>query len=385
MAMITCIDDLQKLYHKRVPKMFRDYAESGSWAENTLRDNVAAFSRYKLMPRVLVDIDQRSIQSTILGEEVTMPVALAPVGLTGMQCADGEIKAARAAEAFGVPYCLSTMSICSIEDVAEATTKPFWFQLYVMRDRQFITRLIARAKEANCSALIVTADLPIMGQRHRDIINGLSIPPRPTLKNLLDILQYPGWALGMAQTRRFKFGNIAGHVSGTDDLDSLSRWTATQFDPTLTWEDIRWIRDQWPGKLVIKGIMDERDARHAVNAGADAIVVSNHGGRQLDSASASLDRLAPIVATVGSDIEVWVDGGIRSGQDVTKALALGAQATMVGRAYIYGLGALGQAGVSMALDIISREIDGTMALCGVKNIQDISDDILCPPDPSVRR
>ncbi len=376
---ITCIEDLRALYEQRVPRMFYDYTESGSWTESTFRDNLAAFERHRLRQRVLVDIERRSLASTMLGEPVSMPVALAPVGLTGMQRADGEIKAARAAEAFGVPYTLSTMSICSIEDVAAQTTKPFWFQLYVMKDRDFVGRLIDRARDAGCSALVLTADLQILGQRHKDIKNGLSTPPKPTVRNLLNIATKPGWALEMLGTRRRSFGNIIGHVESVQDMGSLSQWTAEQFDPALSWDDVAWIKERWGGKLVIKGIIDEEDARQAAWAGADALIVSNHGGRQLDGAPASIDALPRIVDAVGEKIDVWFDGGIRTGQDVFKALALGAKGTMIGRAYIYGLGAMGERGVTRALELIRNELDLTMAFCGLRDINDVSRDVIWRP------
>lgn len=376
MPVITCIDDLQLLYKRRVPRMFYDYTESGSWTESTFRDNVTAFDKYKLRQRVLFDMDNRSIRTRMLGQDVAMPVALAPVGLTGMQHADGEIKAALAAEKFGVPYCLSTMSICSIEDVAAHTSKPFWFQLYVMRNRAFVERLIDRAKAAGCSALVLTVDLQILGQRHKDIKNGLSTPPSPTIGNLLNIATKPRWALGMAGTSRRGFGNIVGHIDEVTDNTSLSRWTAMQFDPTLSWDDVKWIKDRWGGKLVIKGIMEPADARLAVEAGADALIVSNHGGRQLDGAPASIDALPAVVSAVGNDIEVWVDGGIRTGQDVFKALALGARGTLIGRAYIYGLGAMGEAGVTRSLEVIANELDLTMAFCGLRDIRQVTADVI---------
>lgn len=376
MRPITCIEDLRTLYQRRVPRMFYDYTESGSWTESTFRDNITAFDKHKLRQRVLVDIEHRSVRSTLLGQDVAMPVALAPVGLTGMQRADGEIKAARAAETFGVPYCLSTMSVCSIEDVAAHTTRPFWFQLYVMRDRDFVGRLIDRAKAAGCSALVLTADLQVLGQRHKDIKNGLSTPPKPTLANLLNIATKPTWALEMLRTQRRGFGNIIGHVEQVDDMGSLSQWTADQFDPALTWDDVAWIKDRWGGKLVIKGIADVADARHAADAGADALIVSNHGGRQLDGAPASIDVLPRINDAVGDDIDVWFDGGIRTGQDVFKALALGARGTLIGRAYIYGLGAMGEAGVTTALDLIRNELELTMAFCGLNDIRDVTADVI---------
>ena len=379
MTKITCIEDLRVLYQQRVPRMFYDYAESGSWTESTFRANVSAFDKIKLRQKVLVNIAQRSLASHMAGQAVSMPVALAPTGLTGMQHADGEILAARAAEQFGVPFCLSTMSICSIEDVAAAVSQPFWFQLYVMRDRDYISRLIQRAKAAGCSALVLTLDLQIMGQRHKDIRNGLSTPPKLTVKNIANMATKPRWALGMLGTRRHSFGNIVGHVKGISDMGSLGAWTAQQFDPSLTWDDIQWIKDQWGGKLILKGVMDPDDARRAVESGADALIVSNHGGRQLDGAPSTMEALAYILAEVGEDIEVWLDGGIRSGQDVLKAIALGAHGTMIGRAFLYGLGAMGEAGVTLCLQIIRNELDLTMAFCGLTDIKDVDRKILWPP------
>ena len=376
---ITCIEDLKELYKKRVPRMFYDYAESGSWTESTFRDNEAAFSRIKLRQKILVDMEGRNLSTKMIGEDVAMPVALAPTGLTGMQHPDGEIHAARAAEAFGVPFCLSTMSVCSIEDVAENTTRPFWFQLYVMKDKDYISRLIQRAKTAGCSALVLTLDLQIMGQRHKDIKNGLSTPPKPTLTNLINIATKPRWAIGMLGTKRRNFGNIVGHVKGLDNMTNLAQWTVSQFDPTLDWDDVQWIKDQWGGKLVLKGIMDADDAELAVKSGADALIVSNHGGRQLDGAAASLDVLPEIVDRVGDDIEVWMDGGIRSGQDVIKATALGAKGTMIGRAFLYGLGAMGAEGVTRCLEVISNELDLTMAFCGLKDINLVDESIIWRP------
>ena len=376
---ITCIEDLKELYKKRVPRMFYDYAESGSWTESTFRDNEAAFSRIKLRQKILVDMEGRNLSTKMIGEDVAMPVALAPTGLTGMQYPDGEIHAARAAETFGVPFCLSTMSVCSIEDVAENTTRPFWFQLYVMKDKDYISRLIQRAKTAGCSALVLTLDLQIMGQRHKDIKNGLSTPPKPTLTNLINIATKPRWAIGMLGTKRRNFGNIVGHVKGLDNMTNLAQWTVSQFDPTLDWDDVQWIKDQWGGKLVLKGIMDADDAELAVKSGADALIVSNHGGRQLDGAAASLDVLPEIVDRVGDDIEVWMDGGIRSGQDVIKATALGAKGTMIGRAFLYGLGAMGAEGVTRCLEVISNELDLTMAFCGLKDINLVDESIIWQP------
>jgi L-lactate dehydrogenase (cytochrome) len=376
---ITCIEDLKELYKKRVPRMFYDYAESGSWTESTFRDNEAAFSRIKLRQKILVDMEGRNLSTKMIGEDVAMPVALAPTGLTGMQYPDGEIHAARAAETFGVPFCLSTMSVCSIEDVAENTTRPFWFQLYVMKDKDYISRLIQRAKTAGCSALVLTLDLQIMGQRHKDIKNGLSTPPKPTLTNLINIATKPRWAIGMLGTKRRNFGNIVGHVKGLDNMTNLAQWTVSQFDPTLDWDDVQWIKDQWGGKLVLKGIMDADDAELAAKSGADALIVSNHGGRQLDGAAASLDVLPEIVDRVGDDIEVWMDGGIRSGQDVIKATALGAKGTMIGRAFLYGLGAMGAEGVTRCLEVISNELDLTMAFCGLKDINLVDESIIWRP------
>lgn len=379
MTTVTCIEDLRVLYEKRVPRMFYDYAESGSWTESTLRDNVDAFARIKLRQKVLVNIADRSLASTMVGQAVTMPVALAPTGLTGMQHADGEILAARAAEKFGVPFCLSTMSICAIEDIADQATQPFWFQLYVMRDRDYIARLIQRAKAAQCSALVLTLDLQIMGQRHKDIKNGLSAPPKMTLKNIANIATKPRWAMGMLRTRRHNFGNIVGHVSGVDNMGSLSQWTTSQFDPSLSWEDVAWVKEQWGGKLILKGVMDPEDAYMAVKSGADALIVSNHGGRQLDGAPAALDALPGIVAAVGDDIEIWMDGGIRSGQDVFKAIALGAKGTLIGRAFLYGLGAMGEAGVTHCLQIIEKELDLTMAFSGLSDINDVDEKVIWAP------
>ena len=376
---ITCIQDLKDLYKRRVPRMFYDYAESGSWTETTFRDNEAAFDRIKLRQKILVDMEGRSLKTKMIGEDVSMPVALAPTGLTGMQYPDGEIHAARAAEKFGVPFCLSTMSVCSIEDVAQNTTRPFWFQLYVMKDKDYISRLIQRAKNAGCSALVLTLDLQIMGQRHKDIKNGLSTPPKPTLANLINIATKPRWAMGMLGTKRRNFGNIVGHVDGLDNMTSLAQWTVSQFDPSLNWDDVQWIKDQWGGKLVLKGVMDADDAELAVKSGADALIVSNHGGRQLDGAAASLDVLPEIVDRVGEDIEVWMDGGIRSGQDVIKATALGAKGTMIGRAFLYGLGAMGAEGVTKCLEVISNELDLTMAFCGLKDINHVDESIIWRP------
>jgi L-lactate dehydrogenase (cytochrome) len=383
MTVITNIEDLRVLAQKRVPRMFYDYADSGSWSEATYRANEADFQKIRLRQRVAVDLEHRSVRTRMAGQDVTMPVALAPVGLTGMQHADGEILAARAAEKFGVPFTLSTMSICSIEDVAAHTAKPFWFQLYVLRDRGFIERLIERAKAAHCSALVLTLDLQILGQRHKDLKNGLSAPPRPTLANLINLATKPRWCLGMLGTKRRQFGNIVGHVSGVEDMGSLSAWTSRQFDPRLSWRDVEWVKQRWGGKLILKGIMDVEDARLAADSGADALIVSNHGGRQLDGAPSSIEALPAIAEAVGSRIEVWMDGGIRSGQDVLKAIALGAKGTLIGRAFLYGLGAMGEAGVTKCLEIIRNELDLTMAFCGRTDIRDVDAGILLP-SPSAR-
>ena len=379
MTVITNIEDLRVLAEKRVPRMFYDYADSGSWTEGTYRSNESDFQKILLRQRVAINMDKRSTASSMIGQPVAMPVALAPVGLTGMQHADGEILAARAAKAFGVPFTLSTMSICSLEDVAEGTGRhPFWFQVYVIRDRGFIERLIERARAANCSALVLTLDLQIIGQRHKDLKNGLSAPPKMTLANILNMMTKPRWGLGMLGTKRRVFGNIVGHVKGVEDMGSLSQWTASQFDPTLNWNDVEWIKKRWGGKLILKGIQDVEDARLAVSAGADALIVSNHGGRQLDGAQSSISALPPIVDAVGTQIEVHMDGGVRSGQDVLKARALGAQGVYIGRSYIYGLGAMGQAGVTKSLEIIHKELDTTMALCGRTDINTIDKSILLP-------
>ncbi len=379
MPIITNIEDLRVLAQQRVPRMFYDYADSGSWTESTYRANESDFQRIKLRQRVAINMDNRSTASTMVGLPVAMPVALAPVGLTGMQHADGEILAARAAKRFGVPFTLSTMSICSIEDVAAGTgNHPFWFQVYVIRDRGFIERLIERARAANCSALVLTLDLQIIGQRHKDLKNGLSAPPKLTLPNIINMMTKPRWGLGMLGTQRRGFGNIVGHVSGVQDMGSLSEWSAKQFDPTLNWNDVEWIKKRWGGKLILKGIQDPEDARLAVNAGADALIVSNHGGRQLDGAESSIRALPRIVEAAGKDIEIHMDGGVRSGQDVLKARALGARGVYIGRAFIYGLGAMGEAGVSKALDIIHKELDLTMAFCGRTDINTVDQSILLP-------
>ncbi len=381
MPIITNIEDLKTLYKRRVPKMFYDYAESGSWSEQTFRENVGDFAEIHLRQKVAVDMSGRSTASTMVGQDVAMPVALAPVGLTGMQSADGEIKAAKAAEAFGVPFTLSTMSICSIEDVAAETTKPFWFQLYVMKDREYINNLIDRAKAAGCSALVLTLDLQILGQRHKDVKNGLGAPPKLTLKNILNMATKPRWSLGMLGTKRHEFRNIVGHVKNVENMGTLAEWTAKQFDEKLSWDDVAWIKERWGGPLILKGILDVEDARRAVETGADAIVVSNHGGRQLDGALSAIRVLPDIVDAVGDRIEVHMDSGIRSGQDVLKALALGAKGVYIGRAYIYGLGAMGEAGVTKALEVIHKELDTTMAFCGRQKVGELNrENLLVPED-----
>ena len=376
MGVVACVEDLRKQMQRRVPRMFYDYCESGSWTESTLDANETDLQAIKFRQRVAIDVSERSTAMKMLGQDVPMPVALAPTGLTGMQHADGEILAAQAAEAFGVPFTLSTMSICSIEDVAANTSKPFWFQLYVMRDRNFIRNLVERAKAANCSALMITLDLQIMGQRHRDVRNGLSAPPKLTLGNIMDLATKPSWCLGMLGTRRRQFRNIVGHVEGVKDMSSLADWTTSQFDPRLSWEDVAEIRRMWDGKVILKGILDAEDAKQAVNVGADAIVVSNHGGRQLDGAASSITALPAIVDAVGDKTEVWMDGGIRTGQDVLRAVALGARGTLIGRAFLYGLGAGGRAGVTRVLEILHKELDLTMALCGRSNLSEVDDSIL---------
>jgi L-lactate dehydrogenase (cytochrome) len=379
MTVITNIQDLKDMYHRRVPKMFYDYCESGSWTEQTFRENTSDFDQLRLRQRVAVDMTGRSTASEMIGQKVAMPVALAPVGMTGMQCADGEIKAARAAEKFGVPFTLSTMSICSIEDVAENTTAPFWFQLYTMRDTGYVSRLIQRAKDAKCSALVITLDLQILGQRHKDLKNGLSAPPKPTLKNMINLSTKWGWGLEMLKTKRRFFGNIVGHVDDVSDPASLMDWTAQQFDPTLDWEKIKQIKDEWGGKVILKGILDAEDAKMALNVGADAIIVSNHGGRQLDGALSSIKALPAILDAVGDKVEVHMDGGIRSGQDILKAAAMGAKGTYIGRTFIYGLGAMGEAGVTKALEILHKEMDISMALCGHRTMDEVSRDTLLIP------
>jgi len=378
MTLITCIEDLRRLAKRRVPRMFYDYADSGSWTESTYRANEEDFGKLKFRQRVAVDLNNRSLRSTMAGQEVAMPVALAPTGLTGMQHADGEILAARAAEKFGIPFTLSTMSICSIEDVAAHTSQPFWFQLYVMKDRDFINRLIDRAKAAKCSALVLTLDLQVLGQRHKDLRNGLSAPPRLTIANMLNMATRPRWCAGMLGTSRRQFGNIVGHAQSVSDMSSLSSWTSQQFDPSLSWNDVEWIKNRWGGKLIIKGIMDAEDARLAANSGADALIVSNHGGRQLDGAPSSIAALPGIVEAVGQQIEVHMDGGVRSGQDVLRAVALGARGVYIGRPFLYGLGAMGEAGVTRCLEIIRNELDISMAFCGKRDIQQVSREILLP-------
>ncbi|MES2027092.1 MAG: alpha-hydroxy acid oxidase [Pseudomonadota bacterium] len=378
MAVITNIEDLRVLAQKRVPRMFYDYADSGSWTESTYRANSSDFAKMKFRQRVAVNMENRTLKTTMVGQEVRMPVAIAPTGLTGMQHADGEILAAKAAEKFGVPFTLSTMSICSIEDIAAHTSKPFWFQLYVMKDRAFIERLIDRAKAANCAALVLTLDLQILGQRHKDLKNGLSAPPKLTIANILNMMTKPRWCMGMLGTKRRSFGNIVGHASDVSDMSSLSAWTSQQFDLALSWKDVEWIKQRWGGKLIIKGIMDAEDARLAVESGADALIVSNHGGRQLDGALSSIAALPSIVDAVGNQIEVQMDGGIRSGQDVIKAIALGAKGVYIGRSFLYGLGAMGEEGVTRCLEIIENELDLTMAFCGLTDVKRVDKNILIP-------
>lgn len=381
MEVITCVEDLRQLAQKRVPKMFYDYVDAGSWTESTYRANERDLAAVCFRQRVAVNIEERKLAATMIGEKVAMPVALAPAGLCGMLHADGEILAARAAAAFGVPFCLSTMSICPVEDLAASTPAPFWFQLYVMRDRGFVERLIGRAQQARCQALVVTLDLQMLGQRHKDVRNGLSVPPRLTLANIAGLACKPRWCLGMLRTRRRSFGNLIGHVKGVGDMRSLAAWIEQQFDPRLSWDDIAWIRKLWSGKLVLKGIMDPEDALRAIDAGADAIVVSNHGGRQLDGAPSSIRALPPIVKAAGSQAEIWFDGGIRSGQDVFRAVALGAKGALIGRAYLYGLGAMGEAGVRLCLEIIAKELSATMGFCGASDIKAVNAGMLAGPLP----
>jgi L-lactate dehydrogenase (cytochrome) len=381
MPIITSVEDLKRIYRRRVPKMFYDYAEAGSWTEQTFRDNSADFSQIRLRQRIAVDMTGRSTASRMIGQEVAMPVALAPVGLTGMQSADGEIKAARAAEKFGVPFTLSTMSICSIEDVAAHASKPFWFQIYTLNDDDFNRRILDRARAAGCSALVITVDLQVLGQRHKDIKNGMSAPPKFTLPVILDLATKWRWGIGMLGTKRRFFGNIVGHAEGVSDPSSLSAWTAEKFDPALNWDKIRKLMDLWGGKVILKGVLDPEDAERAAAAGADAIVVSNHGGRQLDGALSSIRMLPEIVAAVGDKTEVWMDGGVRSGQDVLKALALGAKGVMIGRAFVYGLGAMGEAGVTKTLEVIHKELDVSMALCGETKVANVGrHNVLLPKD-----
>ncbi|WIV50372.1 alpha-hydroxy acid oxidase [Marivivens sp. LCG002] len=380
MPVITCIDDLKRLHKRRAPKMFYDYAESGSWTEQTFRENVSDFEKIRLRQRVAVDMSNRTTASTMIGREVSLPVALAPVGLLGMQNADGEIKSAKAAEKFGVPYTLSTMSICSIEDVREHTKAPFWFQLYVMRDEEFVDNIIARAKNAGVDALVITLDLQILGQRHKDLKNGLSAPPKPTLKTMIDLSTKWAWGLEMLGTKRRTFRNIVGHAKSATDMSSLSSWTAEQFEPRLDWSMIARLNEKWGGKVILKGVLDVEDAKKCVEVGADAIIVSNHGGRQLDGALSSIRVLPSIVAAVGDQTEVWLDSGIRSGQDILKALALGAKGTMIGRAYVYGLGAMGEKGVTTALQVLQKELDISMALCGKRDVKDLGRDVLLVPE-----
>ncbi|MBI1416003.1 MAG: L-lactate dehydrogenase [Limimaricola sp.] len=380
MPVITTIDDLKRIYKRRAPKMFYDYCESGSWTEQTFRENTSDFDKIRFRQRVAVDMTDRTTRSTMIGHDVAMPVALAPVGMTGMQSADGEIKAAKAAEKFGVPFTLSTMSICSIEDVAEHTKAPFWFQLYVMKDVDFVDNIIARSKKAGVSALVITLDLQILGQRHKDIKNGLSAPPKPTLANIINLSTKWHWGLGMLQTKRRTFRNIVGHAKSATDMSSLAAWTNEGFEPRLDWSMVARLKEKWGGKVILKGILDVEDAKKAVEIGADAIVVSNHGGRQLDGAISSIRALPAIVEAVGDQTEVWLDSGIRKGQDVLKALALGAKGTMIGRAYIYGLGAMGEQGVTKALEVLHREMDISMALCGRRDIHDMSRDTVMVPE-----
>jgi|TARA_B110000259_G_scaffold88106_3_gene102485 L-lactate dehydrogenase (cytochrome) len=379
MPVITSIQDLKDIYKRRVPKMFYDYCESGSWTEQTFQDNISDFSKIRLRQRVAVDMVNRTTATTMIGQNVAMPVALAPVGLTGMQSADGEIKAARAAAAFGVPFTLSTMSICSIEDVAANTDTPFWFQLYAMNDEDYTDRLIQRAKDANCSALVITVDLQLLGQRHKDLKNGLSAPPKPNPKSIIDLATKWRWCFGMLGTKRRSFGNIVGHIEGITDNTSLAAWTSEQFDQSLDWKKIELLMKKWGRKVIIKGILDPLDAKMAAKLGVDAVIVSNHGGRQLDGALSSISMLPKIVEAIDGKCEVWIDGGIRSGQDILKAKALGATGTMIGRPYIYGLGAMGQLGVTTALQILQKELDMTMALCGHRDINKVTRDILYVP------
>ncbi len=380
MPVITEIADLKRLYKRRVPKMFYDYAESGSWTEQTFRENTSDFNDIRLRQRIAVDMSDRRTATRMIGQDVAMPVALAPVGLLGMQSADGEIKAAKAAEKFGVPFTLSTMSICSIEDVAEHTSQPFWFQVYTLKDDDYMSRLMKRAREANCSALVITVDLQVMGQRHKDIKNGLSAPPKLTPSSIADMMTKIPWGLEMLQTKRRFFGNVVGHASGVSDPASLSSWIAEAFDPSLDWDRIKQLMDMWGGKVILKGILDVEDAEKAAALGCDAISVSNHGGRQLDGALSAIRMLEPIVQAVGSKTEVWMDSGIRSGQDILKAVALGAKGVMIGRSFVYGLGAMGEQGVTQALNVLEKELDLSMALCGKRDIADLNRDVLLVPE-----
>lgn len=381
MPIITCIDDLKALHQRKVPKMFWDYCESGSYTEQTFGENCSDFKLIRLRQRVARDLSGRTTETTMIGRKVAMPVALSPVGSCGMQSADGEIKAARAAEAFGVPFTLSTFSICSIEDIAVHTKTPFWFQLYVMQDEPFVDALIERARRAGCDALVLTLDLQILGQRHKDIKNGMTAPPKLTPRNLLDMAMHPAWSLGMAMTKRRTFGNVVGHATGVASLQDILRWSNENYDPHLDWDKVRKLRDKWGGKLILKGILDAEDAKAALDVGADAILVSNHGGRQLDGALSTIRSLPAVARAVGDQMEVYLDGGIRSGQDVLKALAMGAKSTFIGRSYLYGLGAMGQAGVTTALQVIQKEMDITMALCGVQKAREFTrDHVLVPED-----
>jgi L-lactate dehydrogenase (cytochrome) len=379
MRQMACIEDLREVAHRKVPKAFIDYAEAGSYSQETLRANRADMERIKLRQRILVDVSTRSTATTILGESVPVPLALAPIGLLGMQHGDGEILACRAAQAAGIPFTLSTMSICSIEDVAGAVDRPFWFQLYVMRDRGFIRELIQRAADAKCSALVLTVDLQVLGQRHCDVRNGMTVPPEIKIRNVIDIATKPAWALSVARGKRKTFGNLAGFVKGMENVNSLTQWISGQFDPALSWKDVEWVKSVWPGKLILKGILDTEDARIAVKTGADAIVVSNHGGRQLDGAPSSIHALPQVAQATGSDIEVMFDGGIRTGADLVRALALGARSCLIGRSYVYGLGAGGEAGVARAIEILQKELDVTMSLCGARSIAELGSDVLANP------
>jgi L-lactate dehydrogenase (cytochrome) len=384
MKHFPCIEDLREQARRNVPKMFFEYAEAGSYNQETLRANRADFEKLKLRQRILVNVDKRSTATTILGEPVSVPLALGPIGLGGMMHGDGEILACRAAQAMGIPYTLSTMSINSIEDVAAAVDKPFWFQLYVMRDRGFIKELIQRAAAAKCSALMLTVDLQVIGQRHNDIRNGLTVPPELKIRNIIDIMMRPAWALSILKGKRKTFGNLAGHVKDPSNINSLAKWTASQFDPTLNWKDVEWIKSIWPGKLILKGILDVDDARIAVSTGADAISVSNHGGRQLDGAPSAIASLPRIADAVGSEVEVMMDSGVRTGADMMRALALGARSCIIGRSYVYGLGAGGQAGVARAIEILKNELDITMALCGVNKVSEIDRNVLADTETQRR-